>query len=140
MINNLVELNAALNNEDEYKRLVQNSLDLERASKQFPEYADALIQPLFANQKIYDRIIGTSVHLERIGKQFPEYAYELIQQLLANQKQYNNVIMNSLDLERFDNVKKSQCSLKDQKYQKHTREAPRLERYPNPRTLCFLRI
>jgi hypothetical protein len=94
----LEELNQALINKKEFKRLIKNSYDLTAVGNNFPNHKDNLIQVLLADPDEFKRVIQDTSNLIAVGNNFPNHKDNLIQVLLADPDEFKRVIQDTSNL------------------------------------------
>lgn len=73
-------------------KIINDSSDLSKTAKQFPEHAEKLIKRVLERPKEFKRLIKNSFYLRETAKQFPEYTEELIKRVLQNPKEFKRLI------------------------------------------------
>jgi putative ubiquitin-RnfH superfamily antitoxin RatB of RatAB toxin-antitoxin module len=98
MIYNQEDLNIALNNNQEFKRLIETASDLIGAGGRFPAQADQLMRPLLTDPEEFIRLIRATSDLAGVARQFPTQADQLIRPLLTDPEEFKRLIRVALDL------------------------------------------
>src|SRR3990167_3420369 len=97
-ITTIEELNSALNNPNEFKRLIENNIDLIHAAERFPVHAETLIQVVLNDPNEFKRLIENNINLRNIAVNFPVHAETLIQVVLNDPNEFKRLIKSNFDL------------------------------------------
>ena len=73
-ITTIEELNSALNNPNEFKRLIKSNFDLRKTAERFPDHAETLIQVVLNDSNEFKRLIEDNFDLRKTAERFPDHA------------------------------------------------------------------
>ena len=93
------ELIRALNDPEEFKRLIKDGLDLRKAAEHFPRYADTLINIVLNDPEEFKRLIREPYHLRMAPEDFPRYADTIINIVLNDPEEFKRLIKGWYDLQ-----------------------------------------